>query len=191
MGDGVDVWPVLMDPEGHAAPDAAHAHLVLSKEVLVAGRYKLLVAQPFFKSQNNGWKQPDGKWIASRDEEWPCNSQDAPPGKSALPVPPAGKAPCLFDLRKDPGEHVDISRSNPDLVRQLWAALNASVLATRDCNGWTRKPIPGPEGSCSPPDLLGPCNEACAHAKWKVYGNDDGPICGVPGCGKETSIMVV
>merc|ERR1712039_16691 len=55
--DGVDVWPMLMQPE-KSSLDSAHKHLVLTKEVLIAGKYKLLVSQPHFKSQNSGWKSP-------------------------------------------------------------------------------------------------------------------------------------
>eukprot|EP01048_Picozoa_sp_COSAG05_P007312 COSAG05_NODE_512_length_9090_cov_33.937827_8_plen_530_part_00 len=51
--DGVDIWPMLMQPEAHPI-DAAHKHLVLTKEVLVAANYKLLVSQPFFKTQVKG-----------------------------------------------------------------------------------------------------------------------------------------
>lgn len=46
--DGVNVWELLMQPANYPI-DAAHKHLVLTKEVLVAANYKLLVAQPFFK----------------------------------------------------------------------------------------------------------------------------------------------
>ena len=73
-------------------------------------RYKLLVSQPHFKSQNSGWKQPDGKWRAPNATEKPqCVGQDADPSASFLPVPAKGALPCLFDLDADPGEHHDIS----------------------------------------------------------------------------------
>ena len=74
-------------------------------------------------------------------------------------------------------------------VHSLWKILNDTILGMRDCQGWTTKHIPGPmqpdgETSCSPPGLLGVCDEACAAAKWDAYGGKDGPICGVPGCKK-------
>eukprot|EP01065_Artemidia_motanka_P043016 TRINITY_DN5886_c0_g1_i2.p1 TRINITY_DN5886_c0_g1~~TRINITY_DN5886_c0_g1_i2.p1 ORF type:complete len:352 (+),score=108.59 TRINITY_DN5886_c0_g1_i2:90-1145(+) len=183
--DGVDVWDILMNPDKHTQPDAAHKYLVLSKEVVVAGRYKLLVSQPHFKSQNNGWKQPDGTWEPSDDKEWDCNFQDVAPSVSALPVPASGKKPCLFDVHSDPSERKNIAASNTALVQQLWAALNATVLTQRDCQGWTYRPIPGPDGTCSPAALLGDCSDSatkCAKAKWESYGGSDGPQCGVPGC---------
>lgn len=186
--DGVNVWPMLTEPEKHADPDAAHKHLVLTKEVLIAGRYKLLVSQPHFKDQNSGWKQPDGNWIKSNDD--PCAMQDVAPSKSALPVPHPGKRPCLFDLVEDPGEHFNIASQHEDMVAKLWTALNRSILTQRDCSGWSGN-IPGPSGSCSPAELIGTCNQACAQAKWLAYGNKDGPICGVPGCDSVSSPLIV
>ena len=188
--DGVNLWPVLTAGSS-AAPDAAHPTLVLSKEVILAGRYKLLVSQPYFKTQNNGWKGRDGTWRApNASESVSCMSQDLPPGESFFPVPTTGRLPCLFNLRADPGEHRDLASENVDLVTKLWAQLNASVGTQRDCSGWAYpKPhvVPGPAQpgggtSCSPPALLGACNVDCAQAKWRAYGTPDGPMCGVPGC---------
>ena len=51
--DGRNVWPMLMSPSNYSI-DSVHKYLVLSKEVVVAGRWKLLVSQPHFKTQNNG-----------------------------------------------------------------------------------------------------------------------------------------
>jgi len=186
--DGVNVWPALMNPKNGSGDDV-HKFLVLTKEVIIMGQYKLLVSQPHFKTQNSGWKQPDGTWKKSDDTEWPCNFQDVAPGQSALPVPHPGKTPCLFDVRSDPGEHVNIARDNPTIVQKLWAQLNQTILTQRDCSGWSG-PIKGPGGTCSPASLLGVCNTACAQAKWKAYGSSDGPHCGVPGCGGEETRVV-
>ena len=195
--DGVDLWPLLTDPHAHSSPSSAHTHLVLSKEVLIAGRWKLLVSQPYFKSQNNGWKGRDGVWRQPNATERPsCMYQDGPPTDSLLPVPSSGGAPCLFDLRADPGEHVDLADTEPNVVLELWAALNTSALTQRDCSGWSYEgiahaAIPGPtqpDGttSCSPPTLIGHCDAACAKAHWHTFGDSggkgQGPICGVPGC---------
>ena len=96
--------------------------------------------------------------------------QDVAPdnGNSPLPLPnKPGLSPCLFDLRADPGEHWDLSQANPDVVKELYAALNGIILGQRDCSGWSG-PIPGPydpvrKGTgCSPPELMGVCNQASA-----------------------------
>lgn len=183
--DGVDVWDILMNPAKHPEPDAAHKYLVLSKEVIIAGKYKLLVSQPHFKTQNCGWKQPDGHWEPSNDDDWPCNFQDVSPEDSALPVPHPGKRPCLFDVQADWGERTDLALANPKVVQDLWAALNSTILTQRDCQGWSG-PVAGPNGTCSPAELIGNCTaeaKKCATAKWKTYGGSgDGPQCGVPGC---------
>ena len=192
--DGVDLWPMLTDPSSPI--DSAHKHLVLSKEVLIAANYKLLVAQPFFKSQNNGWKDQNGTWS---DENGgiplaDCAAQTLSPADSFFPVPHnASLRPCLFDLRKDPGERHDVAAQFPAIVDELWAALNATILTQRDCAGWSYKgtsgAIPGPldpstnATGCSPPAKLGKCDAACAKSMWKAkFGNQDGPICDVPSC---------
>lgn len=191
--DGVNVWPLIVKPEG-TAPDAAHKHLVLSKEVLIAGQWKLLVSQPHFKSQEAGWKTPDGVWHnPTGSEVVPCQMQDVAPDVSALPVPAdAGASPCLFDLRADPVERNDVASANPDVVASLWAALNTTVAGQRDCQGWsyvgTSAHIPGPaqpDGtwSCSPPAKLGVCNTTCAEDYWESsYGDKEGPVCGLSMC---------
>ena len=196
--DSRSVWAAIARPHdgNNSAPDAVHDALVLSKEVIVAGKWKLLVAQPNFKSQNNGWKGSDGKWVApSKAETFDCTQQTLAPADSFFPVPAKpGLSPCLFDLRADPAERHDVSAANADVVQRLWAALNATILTQRDCQGWSYKGvkapgagIPGPAQpgggtSCSPPALLGSCDTACAQKKWNAYGNKGGPVCGVPGC---------
>eukprot|EP01060_Flectonema_neradi_P016533 TRINITY_DN2315_c0_g1_i2.p1 TRINITY_DN2315_c0_g1~~TRINITY_DN2315_c0_g1_i2.p1 ORF type:complete len:535 (+),score=103.15 TRINITY_DN2315_c0_g1_i2:55-1659(+) len=177
--DGTNVWDMILNRKDYNI-SSAHAELVLSKEVIIVGEYKLLVAQPYFKTQNNGWKQPNGTWIESLDSAWPCNHQDLPPTQSHLPG--NGLVPCLFNLRGDSGEHVNLASSNMDLVNELWGKLNNTILTTRDCSGWTG-PIPGPDGKCSPAALIGKCNKTCADQKWNSYGKGSGgPLCDVPGC---------
>ena len=44
--DSVDVWPMLTQPSVYADADAAHEYLMLSKEVLLAGRWKLVRRLP-------------------------------------------------------------------------------------------------------------------------------------------------
>ena len=73
------------------------------------------------------------------------------------------------------------------IARMLEAAGARTKTERNNPNKGTPGKIPGPvqpDGttSCSPPELLGKCDTKCAQAKWKTFGNDDGPICGVPGC---------
>ena len=182
--DGVPVWNMLMNPDEFNY-SSAHENLVLSKEVVIHGQYKLLVSQPFFKTQNSGWKQPDGTWVAADAKEWPCMAQDLPPANGVNVFPGSGKGVCLFDLRADASEKVNIASQEPTIVASLWQVLNESALAARDCSGWSG-PIPGPQGSCSPQSLLGNCNSSCAQQYWNNNFpgalNAPGPICGVPTC---------
>jgi arylsulfatase A-like enzyme len=181
--DGVDVWDMIVNPSSYNI-SSAHPYLVASREVVYKGQYKLLVSQPLFKTQMNGWKQPNGTWILPKMSDWPCAAQDLSPLTSYLPGIP-GQLPCLFDLSKDPNEHTNIAADNLELVNDMWAHLNATVLTMRDCSGWSG-PIKGPGGGCSPPELLGPCDEACADNYWySRYGGEQhgqGPICDVPTC---------
>jgi len=185
--DGVDVWPLLMEPGKHSALDAAHKHLVVAKEVLIAGKYKLLVSQPYFETRESGWKSADGVWEKTNDD--PCVSKNKGPDDSDLPVPAPGKTPCLYDLVADPSERKNIAADHQDVLEELWAALNLTIAGQRDCNGWSG-PIKGPDGSCSPAEFIGTCDKTCAEEKWTAYGNPDGPIGGVPGCDSQLRIEV-
>jgi len=45
--DGVNVWPLLIEPPAPTNYSAAHEALVLSKEVVIVGQHKLIIAQNF------------------------------------------------------------------------------------------------------------------------------------------------
>lgn len=157
--DGVNIWPMLMQPGGYAV-EAAHPRLTLSAEVQMEGRFKLLLAQPsprLMKQQwvHNGWKQPDGSWEPAPEAQWPCNRYW---DRSRF-------TPCLFDVYSDPAERTDLADQHPDIVARMWAQLNLSMLSSYT--------------SRSPAHLLGPCDRKCASRQW---ANIPGPVCGVPGC---------
>jgi len=177
--DGIDAWPLLMGP-----PGAVHNRtLWLSNEVLLVGRYKIVVAQPnpawmVATSLNNGWKLPNGTWLPSDDAEYGCNAFQQR----------QHFRPCLFDLASDPREQHNLAAREPQLLRELWRELNATRLTAFHAR--------------SPAVLLGPCDRTCAHLHWRKLGGtptsmaaeaeagDIGPICGVPGCYGESAVQL-
>lgn len=164
--DGVNVWPFLLNPGSNNS--AAHRYLVLSKEVVVAGDYKLIVAQPNFKTQNNGWRYHNGSWLPSDDSQWPCNAQDGPLTQIFPGVP--GKRPCLFNVATDRREMTDLATEMPDMVRELWIQLNQTVLTTYLHGVSGPAGNPGGIARCSPSALLGNCNATSAAAYFKRWG---------------------
>lgn len=185
--DGRNAWPALMDSTQSKNATAVHAFLVLSKEVLIAGDSKLLVAQNagWAHKADNGWKTISGSAFANASgQSYSCDQTDLPGDLNTLPGIP-GSRPCLFALDVDPREMSDLAAgANVDpsvlaTVTELWAKLNHTVL-TAFCRNFTTA-----QGCMtSPAALLGPCNPACAADHWRTTsGSDDGgPICGVPGC---------
>eukprot|EP00730_Choanoeca_flexa_P000411 TRINITY_DN10188_c0_g1_i2.p1 TRINITY_DN10188_c0_g1~~TRINITY_DN10188_c0_g1_i2.p1 ORF type:complete len:630 (+),score=107.24 TRINITY_DN10188_c0_g1_i2:2-1891(+) len=161
--DGVDIWPYLTNPDlvGNNI-SVAHPYLVLTKEVILAGNYKLLVSQPNFKTQNNGWKYPNGSWVESDDADWPCSKQDGERTQILPGIP--GQLPCLFNLVEDEREMRNIAHDNLELVQSLWRKLNETVLTTFHHGSSGPDGNPGNIERCSPPDLIGPCNATCAAA---------------------------
>lgn len=190
--DGRNVWTALLDPTQNQNASAVHPYLVLSKEVIVSGNTKLLVAQNFGwpHGSDNGWKGPEfpsGNFENITGKSYSCDQIDLPGDLSTLPGIP-GSRPCLFQVDTDPRETIDMAAagSNPnsqilETVNRLWAILNNTVL-TAFCRNLTT-------GGCmsSPKNLLGPCNTECASDYWKTISGvaGAGPICGVPGCQAE------
>eukprot|EP00039_Didymoeca_costata_P032539 m.38245 g.38245 ORF g.38245 m.38245 type:complete len:539 (+) comp9412_c0_seq2:2-1618(+) len=160
--DGVDVWPFLMDNSSDIF--AAHPNITISAQVILVNEYKLLIGQGSVGDSGektkgkDGWRYPNGTWIS-------------PPASMTCGLawgPQAVYDPCLF-VESDIREMNDMSKSNPEMVQQLWGLLNLSVLTSFH--------------SRSPANLLGPCNTQCATNTWKsLGGSGDGPVCGVPGC---------
>eukprot|EP00912_Choanoflagellata_sp_UC4_P001011 UC4_evm3s622 len=156
--DGVNIWPFLTNPQEHNF-SSAHSKLWISKEVLIVGKLKLLVAQPdpaimSSKSVNNGWKSISNDWNNTGADGWGCSKyRDRTNFK-----------PCLFNLLDDESERIDLSDAQPDVVKTLWEELNYTQLTSYFAR--------------SPASLLGNCDEKCA---MKKYGGCSHPTCGVPG----------
>uniref|UniRef100_A0A7S4SNS5 Sulfatase N-terminal domain-containing protein n=1 Tax=Alexandrium monilatum TaxID=311494 RepID=A0A7S4SNS5_9DINO len=163
--DGKDIWPQVAS----GSSTTPHPCLWLSAEVLLKGKYKLLVAQPspelmFSQFVNNGWKLPNGTWVDAPDGLWPCNAYQR---RSHF-------VPCLFDVDADPREEHNLAAEMPELVSAMWAELNRTSLTAYSAR--------------SPERLLGICHPLCALGKW---GGTPGPVCGVPGCEWDTEGEVV
>ena len=165
--DGVNIWPHLSsaDAKEHSS-DEAHEELVVTSEVLVAGRYKLVTAMPdpdLMKEKHVelGWRSPDGSWEEADAAKWSCSTFE---DRRVF-------RPCLFDIEEDEREKVDLSSKFPQLTMKLWKRLN-ETLRTRYA---TR----------SPPELLGTCDTSCAakhFAQPAAKKHLRHPVCGVPGC---------
>ena len=177
--DGVDVWP-LLTAAARPSATAAHPTLWLSREVMLVGEFKLIVAQPDPKmmaagSVETGWKYPNGTWVPSDDAVFGCNKYK---DRSSF-------EPCLFDVVSDAREEHNLAAVQPERLRSMWSLLNSTLLTAYLAR--------------SPAAHLGNCNSTCANERWRSLGatqvtadeagewvetaSEIGPICGVPGCG--------
>jgi|TARA_B110000208_G_scaffold189279_1_gene250518 hypothetical protein len=176
---------MLMHPTKYTRA-SAHANLVLSKEVIIRGNMKLIVAQNngWPAASEWGWKNTAGEWTTSVPMGG-CTAIDVKGGLNGSAPGIPGAAPCLFDLDADNREQVNLATKNPAMVAELWAFLNDTMLTTF-CKNVPSKPSTAPGTGClsTPKALLGPCNATCANAYWarKSGKGSTGPICGVPGC---------
>ena len=177
--DGVDVWPLLMGDDG-APPTtnvtAAHHTLVISREVVFVGQYKLLVAQRGNTGQGHDefeqdWQHRNGSWFVPAGYTSECGSV-VPSHTPSWDPRNAPAKPCLFDILADANETVDLSADpdHADTVSRMWKVLNDSWLTYYHAR--------------SPEAMMGPCSPACARRKWTRVNpkNKGGPECGVPEC---------
>ena len=157
--DGLNIWDSLMA----AKNETDDREIVLSAEVIISGRYKLVVAQPdpklmSSKSLNLGWKGKDGAW------EQPAGPAN---GGCLKYMDRTDFQPCLFDVVADPSERHDLASAHPDIVNQLWSRLNLTLLTAYTSGN----------GNGSPAHLLGKCHTAL-HTKQKWGKGFEAPSCG-------------
>lgn len=174
--DGVNVWPILTDPDSKSDRGAAHRSITLSREViLINGTWKLVVAQPDPSVLAHKESMPPTLWYMMgwrlRNQTWLLPSKRDESGCGMVFIRNESFKPCLFNIAEDDEETTDLSQSKPDLVQSMWQELNVSYLS------WYH--------SRSPSSLIGPCNATCAAAHWRAISpasRGGGPICSVPGC---------
>lgn len=199
----MDLWPALVATPTPLNYSAAHARLWLTTEVMVQGKYKLVVAQQQPIKTNNG---PELGWRCGGNGHPRCDTRNSTscmgyPTDTTCDLwaqPTASQCacgcayddedrghfvPCLFDVEQDSSEFHDLSHASPlgaTIRHEMWAALNRSNLEQYMLG------IPGKKQARgrTPAAMLGPCNPHCASAYWARYGvkGDGGPQCGVPGC---------
>ena len=193
--DGRDIWPALVTKPSPNNFSAVHHQLWLSSEVLIQGRYKLVVAQQEPIKTNQG---PEDGWRCGGSDHPRCDTHNSTKcgGQMGcdLWVKPTPKqcscgcaykdrerfVPCLFDVESDVSEFNDLSAIQGALREAMWADLNRTNLEQYMLG------IPGKKQARgrTPANLLGACNASCANSYWRSFGvsGDEGPQCGVPGC---------
>ncbi len=207
------MWPFwVTNPKSKS--EAAHPEgLWLSREVMVLGQYKLVVAQQDPRTTNSGptfgWRcGGNGHPRCDTTESYECGENPDTKGANCGPQCASPQCvaqwvnasaeqcacgcsylerdhfvPCLFDVDADESEFTDISAKQPSIREQLWSKLNRSNLELYMHRAFERVEL-GP--TRSPAAMLGPCNTNCSNAYWARWGiGSQGPVCGVPGCGAE------
>jgi len=165
--DGIDIWPALVGEDGGVEKSLQSRTLVLSREVLIKGDMKLIVAQPspaemVPKTLRNGWRMPNGTWEDYDPAAFPCDAY----------YHRAHFTPCLFNISSDLEERRNVATQRPEMVREMWRELNVTWL--------------GAFTSRSPPELLGRCSRLCSMKHWwGLGGSGIGPMCGIKTCERE------
>lgn len=169
--DGVNIWDMLMNPTRYEF-DAAHETLVLTREVILKGRYKLMTSQRGTSSDTtqvvldieNQWIDQNYKWWKPDGWQQTCGFPIVGVGTTHKEL-----VPCLIDLESDDREMNDLAPTQPELMNRMWAELNYTWLSAYRAR--------------SPPELLGYCDETCAYSHWSSFLRASrGPACDVPEC---------
>ena len=139
-----NTWPFITNPSD-PDPGAAHPSLALSKQVLISKGHGSC-----WRSRTSKRKTMVGRIRTEYGENrmrtrrsqpaWDKTPRRVP---SIYPIPgKAGHSPCLFDLRSDPGEHVDLSATFPETWLRC-GKLNSSVLTQRIARDGLMRECPG------------------------------------------------
>ncbi|GBG24187.1 Arylsulfatase B [Hondaea fermentalgiana] len=157
--DSKDMWPSLMQPTEYAR-DAVHPVLVLSREAVLMGDMKLILAQPCSMGITSdieckddvhfGWVDRDN--IFSDDDGLDCLQFFDNRDVEAFMDGSFRFRPCLFNVTADYREKSPID--DVETQTKLWAALNETLLYQYTI----RLPIKGKFGM-TPFYCSGPCFE--------------------------------
>jgi arylsulfatase A len=94
--DGKDIWPLLANQRGAATPhEVLYFYWGAELHAVRSGRWKLHLPHPYQSLESAGKDGIPGKYVRKEIEQ------------------------SLFDLDSDPGESVDVSAANPEVVRRL------------------------------------------------------------------------
>lgn len=134
--DGVDMWPywtgqVPQSPRteivhDHFLPNTSYNTFNVSVGALRMGRYKVMTV-PSSEASWYGWWSPNATCRGASSDCFSvqaCSPDD----------------PCLFDIVADPGEHTNLAKSQPQVLQQMLAALQA-------LDSEYHAPLPGPNNA--------------------------------------------
>ena len=143
--DGLDMWPMLSG-RNRTSP---RTELPISSHTLTVGDWKIMTSTQRY----NTWTPLTG-W----PPDFECRDRN-----SSKPLRCSADKPCLFNVREDPNERVDLSRRNSTVLRRMMASLR-SMQATVWHN-------------CDPPSVCEQINAStyCENAH-TLYGDVYGPM---------------
>lgn len=139
MLDGYDQWPTLVSPGAQANP---RNYTLVTKGILIAEQYKLITVPPMgdvgaFPPKTVPWQGwecllgTDGGWTQlpnSSKNECPtvhCENVTTDVDHWLCSGACNVTHPCLFDVVVDPQERNNLAASNPYIVNELYAVLQA------------------------------------------------------------------
>jgi len=122
--DGVDVWPLLTGTNTtHPRPVTPTSEVaVISVESMQWWKLITLAGNSNYYYPNQTKMPPNQTECLETHQRDPSEPGRTDPIVNGCPVCNA-TLPCLYDLLADPGEHINVAASNPDVVARLTAAV--------------------------------------------------------------------